>query len=135
MKRLLAKALTSTTVLLVTFTTAQANNHYQSPIPTASEEIPGAHSYSPELLQYWEKREATIAKEAMEAKEALKGRRPPLRPAYLPWAAPLFTPAQLQYGDKREAEIKDELMKRQRSGGTTSQESAMEWMQRQPNIP
>lgn len=79
MKRLLAKTLTSTALVLVTFTAAHAGNHNQSqsPFPTASEENP--RWFSPAQLQYWEKREAAIAKE-------LKDR--PVKSDYRPYAQP-----------------------------------------------
>lgn len=112
MKSLLAKTLTSTALVLVTFTVAQAET--QPP-----------RIFSPGELQYWEKREAIIAK---EVKEEAKGRtRTPLRPAYLPWQPPLFTPAQLQYWDERDAALAKELKNQ------PMKESAMEWMQRQPH--
>lgn len=120
MQRLLAKTLTSTAFVLVTFTAAQADN--QSPFPSASEEYP--RSFPPALLQYFEKREANIAKEVRgDAKDRT---RDPLRPSYLPWAPRVFTPEQLQYWAGRDAalakELKDKPMK----------ETAIHWLQRQP---
>ena len=68
MKHLLAKSLASTALVLVTFTTAYADNHNQSqsPFPTASEENP--RWISPAQMRYFEQREAAIAKEVKDSK-------------------------------------------------------------------
>ena len=81
MKSLLAKILTSAALAMFAFSAVQAGTHNQSqsPFPTASEENP--RWFSPAQLQYWEKREAAIAKE-------LKDRPRSGRPDYLPYAPP-----------------------------------------------
>jgi len=127
MKHLLAKTLTSTALVLVTLTSAQAQRVRPDYLPYAQ---PLSGTPSPAQLQYFQEREAIIAK---EVGEGAKSRTRTRRPDYLPYALPLTgtpSPAQLQYFEQREAIIAKEL-----SSGTTSQESAMQWLQRQPNTP
>lgn len=123
MKSLIAKSLMSTALVMATFAAAQAES-----VPPVDPRM-----YSPELLRQWEKRDAIIAKEQMD--EAKRQTRPPLRPRFLPSQTPLITPAQIEWGYQREAavakELRDDQMDRQRSG-RPAPESAMEWMQRQP---
>ena len=106
MKSLLAKTLTSTALVLVTFTAAHAGNHNQrqSPFPAAGG---SPRWFSPEQLQYLEKREAIIAK---EVKEAAKGSTLTVeRPDYLPRVEPRLTRMQLRYWAVREAALAKEL--------------------------
>lgn len=112
MKRFLAKTLTSTALVVVTFTAAQADNQSPFPSPTASDENP--RLYSPALLQSWAKRDAIIAKEAEE--EAKRRTRIPLRPAFLPYQQPLMMPGMLQYWEQREAALAQELKNAPPSG-------------------
>lgn len=130
MKSLLARTLTSTLLVLGSFAAAHAANH--SPFPSAAMEFSSA-PLPPALIRYFEQRDAIIAKEQMD--EAKRQTRPPLRPRFLPHQPPLISPAQIEWGYQREAavakELRDEQMDRQRSG-RPAPESAMEWMQRQP---
>ena len=111
MKRLLAKTLTSTALVLMTFTAAQA-------------EGPPLRLFSPEELQYWEKHEAILAKEVRG--EAKDRNHNTLRPSYLPWAQRVSTPEQLQYWAGREPALAKELRDK------PMKEPAMQWLQHQP---
>lgn len=63
MKRLLAKTLTSTALVLVTFTAAHAFSDNKGAWPINPED---QRWFSPEQLRYFEQREAAIAKELKE---------------------------------------------------------------------